>query len=115
MTIASGPAFSSSVRSRLLRRGLAVLAIQLASGLPSAFGSPSVLAAAAVAATVPGGTVNETPPCTPSGELEPICGLQAPEDLAPLPGGGRLLVVQMHGPTHLPDSNIAELDLTTRQ
>ena len=54
------------------------------------------------------------PPCTPSGPYEPICGLQAPEDLERLPGGGRLLVSQMRGPTHLPDNNIAELDLATR-
>jgi hypothetical protein len=58
--------------------------------------------------------VAAAPPCTPSGPYEPICGLQAPEDLERLPGGGRLLVSQMRGPTHLPDNNIAELDLATR-
>jgi len=59
--------------------------------------------------------VAPTPPCATADGLEPICGLQAPEDLTVFPEGGRLLIVQMRGPTHLPVSNLAELDLATRQ
>jgi hypothetical protein len=63
----------------------------------------------------PPATFIAAPPCMPEGPYDPICGLQAPEDLHVLPGGGRLLVSQMSGPAHLPDNNIAELDLATRR
>jgi sugar lactone lactonase YvrE len=62
-----------------------------------------------------GAPLDSTPPCVTAGGLEPICGLQAPEDLTVFPEGGRLLVVQMHGPTHLPVSNLVELDLATQR
>jgi hypothetical protein len=72
------------------------------------------LASAADSKPATGPASTPPPSCAASGELEPICGLQAPEDLVVLPEGGRLLVVQMRGPTHLPNSNIAELDVATR-
>jgi hypothetical protein len=73
--------------------------------------TPAPAAGAAEAASA--STTAGAPPCAESGGLQPICGLQAPEDLVALPEGGRLLAVQMRGPTHLPDSNIAEIDLAT--
>jgi sugar lactone lactonase YvrE len=106
---------------RISRHVDRVLSLVLAvSAMTVTLGSPVVIAAAGTSAPVAEGRADApvaiaAPPCTPSGDLDPICGLQAPEDLVRLPGGGRLLVVQMRGPTHLPDSNLAELDLDTRE
>ena len=113
MTIATGPADSIFPNGRRLLSVLAVVA------LASLLGPHAGIAATAASTARTGNpaapsTVNGAPPCTPTGDLEPICGLQAPEDLVVLPGGGRLLAVQMHGPTHLPDSNVVEIDTGTR-
>jgi hypothetical protein len=118
MTIATGPAIPIRVNDHALRPTLAVIAIALALGPPSgpaATADTTTTAPAESSPAITAFTTTAAPPCTSRNGLEPICGLQAPEDLALLPGSGHLLVVQMRGPTHLPDSNVAELDLATRQ
>lgn len=50
----------------------------------------------------------------PVGNVLPICGMQAPEDLEPLPGGRALLVSEFGGLTHGP-GRLSVLDLESRE
>jgi len=102
---------AGTVRVRRCRRVAGLGRLVCLTSLTAALASAPLHDAWAEAAT----PISSPPPCVAAGELEPICGLQAPEDLALFPEGGRLLVVQMHGPAHLPVSNLVELDLATRQ
>ena len=57
--------------------------------------------------------------CSPEGDLVPICGVHAAEDLEALPGGKELLVSQLHaeldpsGAMRWMPSSLAVLDLRT--
>jgi hypothetical protein len=52
--------------------------------------------------------------CNPVGELEAVCGLQAPEDLAVIPGERFILLSQFGGVEGHAPGNIALLDTTDR-
>jgi hypothetical protein len=52
--------------------------------------------------------------CEPLGELEPVCGLQAPEDIAVIPGERFLLLSQFGGMEGEGSGNIALFDTTDR-
>jgi hypothetical protein len=58
--------------------------------------------------------------CAAEGDLVPICGVHAPEDIEPLPGGKELLLSQLHaeldpsGAMRWMPGSLAVLDLRTR-